>query len=387
MTGCGFRFESDTRDTNQARLSQGTTMTEPRSRREFIKSAGATAVAVSVAPTILKATDKAGSKAPVIGAGEFTYEVTHNWGEVPDHIRWGETHGVAVDDAGFVYIKHRTRAAEEKKMDSIAVFDPAGKFVRSFGSEYHGGGHGIDIRRENGEEFLYLCVTQSPRTSGTVLKTTLKGEVVWSKGRPMETGKYDDPQARYSPTNVCFAPDGGFYVADGYGSHFIHQYDRDAKWVRSWGGFGSEPGQMKTPHGLWLDDRPGREPSLAVCDRANARLQYFTLDGRHIGFVNDLSFPAHLETRGDILLCPDLHARITLFDRDNKIITHLGHDPDWTARVLEQKDNVFQMRQHPEQWQPGKFVHPHDACFDREGNILVVEWVTTGRVSFLKRVS
>ena len=36
------------------------------------------------------------------------------------------------------------------------VFDPEGKFVRSFGKEYHGGGHGIDIREENGQEFLYL---------------------------------------------------------------------------------------------------------------------------------------------------------------------------------------------------------------------------------------
>jgi len=27
----------------------------------------------------------------------------------------------------------------------------------------------------------------------------------------------------------------------------------------------------------------------------------------------------------------------------------------------------------------GKFVHPHDACFDKDGNIYVVEWVSTGR--------
>jgi hypothetical protein len=32
-------------------------------------------------------------------------------------------------------------------------------------------------------------------------------------------------------------------------------------------------------------------------------------------------------------------------------------------------------------------VHPHDACFDRDGKIFVVEWVLTGRVTLLKRVS
>jgi hypothetical protein len=28
--------------------------------------------------------------------------------------------------------------------------------VRSFGKQWHGGGHGIDIRKEGGEEFIYL---------------------------------------------------------------------------------------------------------------------------------------------------------------------------------------------------------------------------------------
>jgi hypothetical protein len=34
----------------------------------------------------------------------------------------------------------------------------------------------------------------------------------------------------------------------------------------------------------------------------------------------------------------------------------------------------------------GKFVHPHDACFDKNGDIFVVEWVSTGRVSKLVKV-
>jgi hypothetical protein len=45
------------------------------------------------------------------------------------------------------------------------------------------------------------------------------------------------------------------------------------------------------------------------------------------------------------------------------------------------------MRGNPQSWQPGRFIHPHDACYDRAGNIFVVEWVATGRVTLLKRVS
>jgi hypothetical protein len=44
------------------------------------------------------------------------------------------------------------------------------------------------------------------------------------------------------------------------------------------------------------------------------------------------------------------------------------------------------MRSQPERWQDGKFIHPHDACFDSQGNIYVAEWVATGRVSFLRKV-
>ena len=57
-----------------------------------------------------------------------------------------------------------------------------------------------------------------------------------------------------------------------------------------------------------------------VADRANARLQYFTLDGKHLGFVNDLLFTAHFDIRGEVLMVPDLHTRVTLFDKDNKVI-------------------------------------------------------------------
>jgi hypothetical protein len=348
------------------------------SRRQLLKVAAASAALAPLGPTILGAQDKSGKKLPVVGSGEHTYECLHNWGELPSHVTWGDTHGVTIDAAGLIYIKHRNNAADP--MDAIVVFDPQGKFVRSFGDEYHGGGHGIDIRQEGNAEYLYL----SDMKHGVVTKTTLKGELVWAKGRPSEPGVYDKPQVKYSPTNIAFAPDGGFYIGDGYGSHYIHQYDKDAKWVRTWGGQGTEPGKMRTPHGLWLDNRPGREPTLVVADRANARLQYFSLDGKHLSFDNQVSFPAHFDIRGDVLLVPDLHARVSLFGKDNQLITHLGYDEAWTKQVLADRNA---MRQDASKFQPGRFIHPHDACFDKNGNIFVVEWVPMGRVTLLRKVS
>ena len=120
---------------------------------------------------------------------------------------------------------------------------------------------------------------------------------------------------------------------------------------------------MKTPHGIWLDNRPGREPSLVVADRANARLQYFTLDGKHIGFVHEVLFPAHFDIRGEVLLVPDLHARVSLFDKDNKVIVHLGYDPEWTQASAGRR---IQDAADARAWPSGQ-VHPPARRLLRQG--------------------
>jgi hypothetical protein len=83
------------------------------------------------------------------------------------------------------------------------------------------------------------------------------------------------------------------------------------------------------------------------------------------------------------LLVPDLHARVKLFDKENSVLVHLGYDPEWTKRVLE----GFKIRTQPDLWPAGKSIHPHNVCFDKDGNTFVAEWVKTGRVSFLRHVS
>lgn len=367
-------------------------MSDKRQRRDFLKTAGAAGATVVAAHFFVHAADKTGTKPAVIGSGEFTYECHHNWGEVPAHIRWHATHGVAIDAAGLIYITHR--APFNSDIDTVTVFEPNGRFVRSFGKQWNFGGHGIDIRKEGNEEFLYLAITTTKPPDGSkprpglVAKTTLKGEKVWDLPFPKESKLYDAPE-KYSPTNIAFAPDGGLYIADGYGSDYIHQYDKDAKYLHSFGGTGEEPGKFKTPHGIWLDNRPGlspgvpgRDPLLIVADRVNARLQYLSLEGKPVSIVRDVSFPANFDIQGTKLLVPDLHARISIFDKDNRVIEHLGYDPKWTEKVLD----GFKMREQPERWENGRFIHPHDACFDPQGNIYVVEWVTSGRVSFLKKV-
>jgi hypothetical protein len=345
-------------------------------RRTFTAAVAGAAAAASIGPAFVHADDKTGKKLPIVGTGDFTYECQHNWGELPKHIHWGDTHGIVFDETGLIYITHQ---AGGPPMDAIAVFEPSGKFVRSFGKEFHGGGHGLAIRKEGGEEFLYMCdVSGRNRTA----KLTLKGEIVWSKDAPKESGKYE--KGGYKPTNIAFHPDGGFYIGDGYGSSYIHQYDKDAKYVRTFGGHGNAPGKLSCPHGLWWDDRPGRTPALVVADRSNQRLQYFTEDGKHISFTQGLTAPCYFSIRGETLLVPDLFARVSLLDKDNKPIVHLGYDEAWVKHV---QSSPAQLRNSPKEWLPGRFVHPHHAAFDKDGNIFVVEWVPIGRITKLVHVA
>jgi hypothetical protein len=146
------------------------------------------------------------------------------------------------------------------------------------------------------------------------------------------------------------------------------------------GGPGEGEGTFKTPHGIWVDSRPGRVPALAVCDRAHHTLQYMTLDGEYLETLTGYGLPANIDTYENLLLVPELHARVTLLDEKNQVVARLGEDVE---RVTTQKG----IRSDETQWKDGKFVHPHDACFDAAGNILVAEWVNSGRVSKLKRLS
>jgi hypothetical protein len=109
-------------------------------------------------------------------------------------------------------------------------------------------------------------------------------------------------------------------------------------------------------------------------------LQRFTLDGTHVDFITGFRLPCHFDERQGTVVIPDLHGRVTLLDRENRIVQHLGDSnaPAWNNPLRGQPRESFI---------PGQFICPHGACFDRDGNIFVVEWVEVGRVTKLRKVS
>ena len=80
---------------------------------------------LGTAPLILGAEKKSGNTKPILGEGSHKYEVTHDWGELPSSIRYGNTHGVCEDSQGHIYVHHTVNKISESH-DTMVVFDANG---------------------------------------------------------------------------------------------------------------------------------------------------------------------------------------------------------------------------------------------------------------------
>ena len=303
-----------------------------------------------------------------IGTGTHRYEVIDDWAKLPAGMQFGTTHGVVEDANGRIYIHHTGK-------QSVTIFEPDGTFIDSWGDEYEGGAHGMHLSREGDDEYLYLSATKL----GFVAKTTLEGEVLFKIETPDLPSIYDNEKL-FVPTETTVASDGKIYVADGYGQSWAHIYTSSGEYLKSFGGKGSGAGELDNPHGIMIDTRNGDERVL-VSDRMNHRLQYFTLDGAHDGFVDhDLRMPCTSIQWNDEIYIPDLHSKLTVFDSEDKVITHLGDRPG-----IWEKEGWPNLPKSD--WISGKFSSPHDLHVDRSGNIYLVEWLSegTGKVTKLIR--
>ena len=338
-------------------------------RRNFLRGAWAAAagpVILAGATRIAKAQE--GSNEVITGEGAHRYEWIEQYLRMPEGKSFGYTHAVRELQDGRILV-HSTCE------DAVAIFDPEGQFVSSWGSEYAAGAHGMDYAVEDGQEFLFLATTENHK----VVKATPEGEKVFELGFPEESGLYES-EAQYKPTNIAIASTGDFYVADGYGLHYIHRYGKDGAYKGSFGGRGDDPHLMNCPHGITVDTRDGGE-RLLIADRGHERLQYFDLEGEFIELVRGrFAHPCHFDIQGDLVVCPGLFGVVCLLDGDNQVVARLGENPE--CRNVEGWPNIAH-----ENRIPGKFSSPHGASFAKDGSILVAEWINDGRITRLKPVA
>ena len=327
------------------------------------------------APATTPATTPAATQPPALGpaptpdamgAGAHQYRWVKDWATLPGDVTFGGTHGcIVIDSQDRVYVNTEGEYA-------VLVFSPAGKLIGKWGQDHRKAAHGMCLfRQADGTEVIWLAHF----AQHTATKFSLDGKILQTITYPHMAGMYTKAD-EFKPTAVAVAPNGDVYVTDGYGKGWVHQFHADGSYVRSWNGSAGAAGIFKTPHGIGVDTRFD-PPQVVVADRANHRLQRFTLNGDYLGVVNDLRLPCKVIFGGDDVVVPDLQGRVTIFDKNFQVVTQLGDNPDPKLR------GNYKVK--PEQWQDGAFLAPHGAAWDSKGNLYVEDWNQTGRVTRLER--
>ncbi len=94
------------------------------------------------------------------------------------------------------------------------------------------------------------------------------------------------------PTDVAWLPDGTFFVSDGYVNTRVVKFDRNGKYLTSWGMRGNPPNEtrpyyMNTVHAIVID----KKNRLYVSDRANHRVQIFDENGKFLDAWTGVPLP------------------------------------------------------------------------------------------------
>lgn len=237
-------------------------------RRDFFRRglAGACALASQ------KAWAFSGSMLGRSEAPTGSYRVVHGWPILAEGYVLGQVSGVGIDSHNQVFVFHRAyhswnRTDEVIKVPTILSFDgKTGKLTSSLGANMFVLPHGLRIDHDDNIWVTDLALQQ-------IFKLSRDGKVLLRVGAERVAGC--DSQHFDKPTDVAVAPDGTFYVSDGYGNSRVAKFSQSGRFLLDWGKKGQAPGEFDLPHSIALD-RFGR---VYVADRANGRIQVFTVDG------------------------------------------------------------------------------------------------------------
>jgi len=320
------------------------------------------------------------------GQGDWIYEYQPQLLQVPPSPGSGgqnvlNGHGVARDAAGNIYFTFQPAnvGADAQVLVKWKVDGTDGVLLGEQGAAglSRGVPHGLRLEHDakQGKDFLYHA-----NNAALVIKTDTTGKVVWTAN--MSEWQHTMPHFwPFKPTDAM-VPEGSptLYVADGYGTSWIHKFDKmTGKYLESFGGRGnttSDPIKFSTPHSISADPRfPGQ---MVVTDRSNERLVSVSPDGKFIS-SHDVKFGGRPATGSQSLPCSshfmndkhgepvalipslgDSHAAapynfsnsgsVGIYDKHNKLVSAIE-----VSRYL---------------WKSGH-QHPHDAIFLPNGDVVV----------------
>ncbi|HKX64800.1 MAG TPA: peptidyl-alpha-hydroxyglycine alpha-amidating lyase family protein [Rhizomicrobium sp.] len=245
------------------------------------------------------------------------YHVEEGWAKLDR--KFGDISAVDMDrDGKSVWVFERCGSnddacAKNKTLNPVLKFDASGKLVKSWGAGEFLYPHGIFIGRDN-HVWLAEGISPSGVVANVLREFTQDGKLLRTMGTRGASGATNELFNGLS--DVLVAPDGSIFVADGHNdktgrsdktNNRILKYDRNGKFLLSWGKLGSGPGEFSTPHGLAMD-RQGR---LYVADRSNNRIQIFDQQGKFLAEWRQFGRPSGIFIKGDMLYVSDSHSNPT----------------------------------------------------------------------------
>ena len=180
----------------------------------------------------------------MLGQGEYRYRAVPRLGRAGWQTPVNDCHGMVEDKRGRILL------LTNESRNNVIIYDKGGKLLGTWGHDFPGA-HGFKLVNENGEELLFI--TDYDRHQ--VFKTTLDGRILMTLNAPFESGAFARAE-QYKPTDVIVAPNGDFYVLDGYGTSLILHYTAAGEFKNAFGGRGKGDGERE--RSARRHDRPAR---------------------------------------------------------------------------------------------------------------------------------
>ncbi len=226
------------------------------------------------------------------------YTTSRDWGHPPNGAPWAAVTAIEVAKDGSIFVIHRCKdnSCAGRPEPPILKFDPSGKLLQAWGENMFVFPHGTTLDPDGN-----LWVTDQRTENGKgaqVFKFSPNGKLLMTLGKAgvasPEPGLFDEP------TDVVVNQRGEIFISEGHsggtkGNDRISKFDRNGKFIKSWGTTGSGPNNLHSPHTLAFDSR-GR---LFVGDRDNNRIQIFDQEGKLLDSWKQWSRPS------GIFIAPD----------------------------------------------------------------------------------
>ena len=287
-------------------------------------------------------------------APELDYVAVPQAVTVPAEMKMGAAAAVAFDRRGHLYVL--TRGAQ-----AFFEFDENGAFVRAFGEGMFTRSHGLRIDRDGN-----LWATDVG--AHTVMKLSPAGQVLLTLGTKGEAGEWNEAAGSRKlnqPNDVAIAANGDVFVVQGHtpgprGDARVLKFDKDGRFIKSWGGKGKEPGQFEVAHGAAIDAKG----LLWVMDRENQRIQVFDSDGTFVREQKYKGLPCSVAFgRDEAYMVNGFAGQLLRLDLSGKVLAATGKPGTG----------------------PGEFGEAHFIAISPRGDLYVADSVNGALMKFVKK--